>query len=326
MSDHRMAKDPLTKQPIPQLESRDTQRRMEPLEERDTSRERQVDLTVLTPSLAYGRFIEDAILSVLGQRGISVQHVVQDGGSTDETLSVLRRYDSVVQWSSEPDHGQSDALNKALRQASGRWIGWLNADEFYLPGGLAELVRLGDATFADVVYGDNVLVDQLGRVARLLPQHPFSAMILRLYGCYISSSSAIFRRSSLSLEPWDTSVRMMMDWDLYLRLATREAKFEKANYPVGAFRRHQDQVTARRAEFRDEYQRLFLRHGISPSRRRWGPWLHRAYKLATGAYRRQLGAREFHGQELLWTDGGAGQVTFEALLRRCYGRLVTDLR
>jgi glycosyltransferase involved in cell wall biosynthesis len=274
--------------------------------------------------LAYGRFIEDAILSVIGQQRISIQHVVQDGGSTDETVSVLRRYDTAVEWSSEPDSGQSDALNKALRQASGRWIAWLNADEFYLPGGLAELVRLGDATSADVVYGDNVLVDQLGRVARLLPQHPFSALILRLYGCYISSSSAIFRRSSLPLEPWDTSVRMMMDWDLYLRLASQGAKFEKANYPVGAFRRHQEQVTARRGEFKDEYDRLFVKHGISPTRRRWGSWLHRTYKLATGAYRRQLRARELIGRELLWTDGDAGRATFEALLHRCYGRLATD--
>lgn len=281
-------------------------------------------MTVLTPSLAYGRFIEDNILSVLGQEGVSTQHVIHDGGSTDQTLTVLRRYDHAIEWTSEPDRGQSDALNKALGKASSRWIAWLNADEFYLPGGLAELVRRGDATSADVVYGDNVFVDERGCVARLLPQHPFSALILRLYGCYIPSSSTIFRRSFLPAEPWDTSIRMMMDWDLYLRLSSQGARFQKVNYPVGAFRRHQSQVTARASDFGDEYARLFARHDISPSSRRWGPWLHQAYKLTTGAYVRQLRARRFRGLELLWPSDDSGRETFEALLRTCYRRAATQ--
>jgi len=278
-------------------------------------------VTVLTPSLDYGRFIEDNILSVLGQRGISTQHVIQDGGSADETLTVLRRYDKALDWTSEPDNGQSDALNRALGKAHGRWIAWLNADEFYLPGGLAELVRRGDATSADVVYGDNVFVDEWGRLARLLPQHPFSELILRLYGCYISSSSTIFRRSSLPPEPWDTSVRTMMDWDLYLLLASQGARFEKVNYPVGAFRRHPSQVTAQpSSNFRDEHRRLFERYNISSSNRRWGRWLHGSFKLTSGAYLRQLRARRFHGLQLVWPNDEAGRTTFDALLRACYGR------
>ncbi len=286
-----------------------------------SSEQEDAEVAVLTPSLEYGRFIEDNILSVLGQRGVSTQHVIHDGGSTDETLAVLGQYDKEIEWTSEPDSGQSDALNKALRKGRGRWIGWLNADEFYLPGGLAELVHRGEATSADVVYGDNVFVDERGRVARLLPQHPFSALILRLYGCYIPSSSAIFRRSSLPAEPWDTSVRMMMDWDLYLRLASQGARFEKVNYPVGAFRRHQRQVTAQHPQdFRDEYRRLFERYGISPSKRRWGRWLHACFKLSSGAYLRQLRARRFHGLSLLWPNDEAGRRTCEALLRACYGR------
>lgn len=281
------------------------------------------DVTVLTPSLNYGRFIEDNILSIVRQGGVSIQHVIQDAASTDETLSVLRRYDEAIDWVSEPDRGQSDALNRALGRARGRWIAWLNADEFYLPGGLAELVGRGDATSADVVYGDTVFVDEAGRFSRLLPQHPFSASILRLYGCYISSSSAIFRRSSLSATPWDATVQMMMDWDLYLRLAAEGAKFEKVNYPVGAFRRHEKQVTARRGDFNDEYALLFAKHGITPSHRRWGRWLHGAYKLVTGAYLRQLRARKFHGRGLVWPDNDGDRATFQELLRSVYGRSMT---
>jgi glycosyltransferase involved in cell wall biosynthesis len=285
--------------------------------------EEAVDVSILTPSLGYGRFIEENILSVARQEGVSVQHIIQDGGSRDETIEVLHRYDHTVEWASEPDTGQSAALNHALRKARGRWIGWLNADDFYLVGGLAELVRKGDATRADVVYGDSIFVDEDGKVARLLPQHPFSVSILRMYGCFIPSASTIFRRSSLPPEPWDPSVRMMMDWDLYLRLSSGGAVFEKVSYPVAAFRRHEEQITAQPAsEFRAEYLRLFARHGISPSSRRWGRWLHGAYKLWVGAYLKQLRGARFRGLALDWHRSEAARTTFDALLGACYRHAV----
>lgn len=279
------------------------------------------DVSVLTPSYAYGRFLEDAIVSVLRQDGVSVEHVVQDGLSPDETIDVLRRFDGQISWVSERDQGQSDALNKALSRARGRWIAWLNTDDFYLPWGLAELVRRGDATSADVVYGDTVFVGEDGSMARLVPQHPFSALILRLAGSYIGSCSAIVRRSSLPPEPWDATLRVVMDWDLYLRLASSGARFEKVDYPVGAFRRHERQVTAQPShDLYEEHARLSARYDITPSRQRWGRPLHRGYKLITGAYMRQLRAGRFHGLDLRWFRDEAGEERFRALLRACYGR------
>ena len=297
---------------------------MNPKANAATTVEGSADVTVLTPSLDYGRFIEDNILSVIGQDGLSIQHVIQDGGSTDGTRDVLQRYERAVEWVSEPDDGQSDALNMALSRARGRWIAWLNADEFYLPDGLAQLVRRGDSTFADVVFGDNVFVNEEGHVARLLPQHPFSLWILRSFGCFIASSSTIFRRSSLPNTPWDTSVSMMMDWDLYLRLASQRAKFEKVNYPIGAFRQHPSQVSARSGDaFSDEHVKLFARYDISPSSRRLGPCLHGAYKLWSGAYWRQFRANRFRGRSLLWHRDEAARYTFRALLAASYPRSAT---
>lgn len=280
-----------------------------------------VDVSVLTPSLEYGRFIEDNILSVLRQAGVSVQHVVQDGGSTDDTLAVLRRHGMATEWYSEPDRGQSDALNRALRRASGRWIAWLNADEFYLPSGLAELVRRGEATSADVVYGDSVFVDEEGRMARLAAQHPFRPLTLRLYGCYIASSSIIFRRSSLPPDPWDVTLKLRMDWDLYLRLASHGARFEKVAYPVGAFRRHGSQVSAEPSHRHiGEWWQVAARQGIAPGRGYRGLWLHRTFQASSGAYLKQLRAVRFRGRDLRWFRNEAGGETFRALLRACYGR------
>ena len=285
------------------------------------------DVSVLTPSFNYGRFIEDAILSVLHQTDVSVQHVVQDGGSLDETVEVLTRFDGRIDWSSNSDAGQSDALNKALSRASGRWIAWLNADEFYLPGGLASLVRRGDRSGADVVYGESVFVDEGGRIERLLAPYRFSPRALRTYGPYISSCSVIIRRSALGEDPWDVSIRRVMDWDLYMRLLQRGANFKHVLYPVGAFRLHPAQVTSSSwEEWEQEDASVGIRHGRSAdSSERWrsfkkGRLLHRGHKLFGGSYVREIRARAFCGRDLCWFRSESAQATFAELLERCYRR------
>lgn len=279
-----------------------------------------VDVTVLTPSLGYGRFIEDAIVSVLRQEGVETQHVIQDAGSEDGTIEILRRYGDNIEWVSEPDSGQSDGLNKALTKARGNWVAWLNADEFYLPDALRTLVEMGERSGADLVYGDIAWVDERGRMIRLLPQHPFNEKILRLYGCFIPSSGTIFRRSILGDNPWDPEARMMMDWELYLKLASQEASFRYVKFPAAAFRRHGGQVTADPSSNADEYGWMFDRYSIDPRHRRYGPWMHRAYKAGTGAYVRQIKARHLRGKDMRWFDATPNEETFDQLLTRCYGR------
>ena len=280
---------------------------------------------MLTPSYNYGRFIEDAILSVRGQQGLAVEHIVQDASSTDDTVEVLERFGDVLNWRSERDEGQSDALNRALGRAEGRWIGWLNADEFYLPGALAHLVRVGEATGADVVYGESVTVDEGGRLMRLLAQHRFNARVLKEFGCYISSSATIFRRSALGASPWEVGVRRIMDWDLYMKLAGRGSRFAFTPYPVGAFRIHGDQVTAAPHDvFQEENAVVRSRHGrpSDPVERwrasRWGRAMHRIYKLRDGGYVRQSRCRAVQGLDLRWFRGDAGRHACERLLGAFY--------
>jgi glycosyltransferase involved in cell wall biosynthesis len=287
-----------------------------------------VDVSVLTPSYGYGRFIEDCILSVLKQEGVEhIEHVVQDGASSDETVQVLRKFERRVNWVSEPDVGQSDALNRALERAGGRWIGWLNADEFYLPGALAWLVNHGERSGADVVYGETVFVDERGRLRRLGAQHRFNLRILREYGCYIASSSLLIRRDVLSQlgdSPWDRSATRQMDWDLYLKLALRGATFLHIPRPVGAFREHEARVTAAPWHaFREEEDRLAVRYGMpADSEERWryarvGRWGHPILKLVDGAYARQVCARSLRGSDLRWFRDEVGDSACQRLLGRC---------
>lgn len=283
-----------------------------------------VQISALTPSYAYGRFLGDAIESVLAQDGVSVEHVIQDAASTDDTAQVLRRYEDRIKWASEPDLGQSDALNKALARSTGRWIAWLNADEFYLPHSLATLMSHGERTGADVVYGDCVFVDEQGAIERLLPQHRFSGRILREYGCFIPSNALLMRRSVLGTDPWDTLLKRIMDWDLYLKLLERGARFEYVPFPIGAFRAHEDRVTSRPPGDYEEENEVASRHGLPRDASvRWrssrvGRWLHPVYKLAGGAYVRQWKANPLRGRDLRWFEAAGGFRTWEALIRRCY--------
>jgi glycosyltransferase involved in cell wall biosynthesis len=287
------------------------------------------DVSVVTPSWGYAQYLRDAILSVERQTGVRAEHVIQDGGSTDGTLDVLHEFDGRVTWRSEPDEGQSDALNRAIARARGRWIGWLNADEFYLPGGLAALVAEGDRLDADVVYGDALFSDGDGRLTRVLPHHPFSPFVLRSYGCFIKTVSCVIRRSVLGDRPIDVSMRRMMDWDLYLRLLDDGARFAYVPYPVGVFRAHDTRITAserrgflqrlnRGDGFGREYDMLRERYGAQRARRA-GYVVHGMTKLTSGGYLRQLRARRLRGADLRWFASPDGTVAWRRFESACYG-------
>lgn len=266
-----------------------------------------MDVSVLTPSFGYARFISDAIRSVALQESPKVEHVIQDGASTDGTTDVLDRYGSLG-WVSEPDTGQSQALNRALARAGGRWIAWLNADEFYLPGALARLVEEGDRSGADLVYGDAVFCDEHGRFLRGLPQHRFSPFVLQHYGSYISSCAMIVRREALEERPFDESLGVVMDHDLYLSLAANGGRIRYLAGEVGVFRVHDERVTSGpEDDYRDEREKLAARYGFSTGSlsRFAGRGLHRLLKLTSGAYLRQMSSRRRRGADLRWFEEAA---------------------
>ena len=94
-------------------------------------------ITVVTPSYNQGQFIEATIQSVIGQQYPNLEYIVCDGGSTDETVEILKKYtDKITWWCSEKDKGQSDAINKGMRKATGDIVCWINSDDVLLPGTL----------------------------------------------------------------------------------------------------------------------------------------------------------------------------------------------
>lgn len=276
------------------------------------------DVSVLTPSLNYGRFIRDNLVSVELQSGVSIQHVVQDACSTDDTVAILRA--GATDWLSEKDSGQSDALNRALNRARGRYVSWLNADEFYLPLGLSILHDALNQSGADVVYADPAFVDEAGRLVRITTQHRFSSLLLKWYGCFITSCATMFRKETLAAAGWDTSFRLAMDWDLYLRLASVGARFQYVPLPVAAFRLHPAQVIAQpESRHAAEFAQLRKRHDVRGKRARAvGRWPHDVLKLTSGVYLAQVRARALRGKDLRWFSTASGRENCIRLVEVAY--------
>jgi glycosyltransferase involved in cell wall biosynthesis len=185
-------------------------------------------VTIVTPSLNQGAFIERTVRSVLAQRGpFELEYLVVDGGSTDGTLEVLRRHEARIRWSSEPDRGQSHAINKGFRAATGQVLAWLNSDDTYEPGAVAAAVEAlaGGARWC---FGQCRIVDERDREIR----RGISAWKNRLSRRYawprllaqnfIAQPAVFFRRDLLEeAGPLDEALHYAMDYDLWLRFAAR---------------------------------------------------------------------------------------------------------
>jgi glycosyltransferase involved in cell wall biosynthesis len=178
-------------------------------------------VSVLTPSFNQGQWIADNIRSVAAQTYPRVEHIIADGGSTDGTIEIIKRTaDASVSWNSEPDAGQSDAINKAFVRARGEIIGWLNSDDAYFS---ADTVALAVRAFTrhpevDVVYGHAALVNSDGLVLQVSWAPPMWDWLLPLHN-FVIQPTAFIRRSALGERLVDPELAFMMDRDLWRRLA-----------------------------------------------------------------------------------------------------------
>lgn len=201
-------------------------------------------VTVVTPSLNHGRFIRETIESVLGQSYPRIEYLVMDGGSTDDTVGILKSYGDRLAWVSEPDDGQTQAINKGWRRARGTIIAYLNSDDTYLPGAVETAVAaFGAHPDAGAVYGEGYHVDEGGRVIERYPTEPFDLARLA-ETCFICQPTVFLRRDVVDrLGYLDESRRYCMDYDLWIRLA-QVSRFAYVPTYLASTRRHEASVTS----------------------------------------------------------------------------------
>lgn len=201
-------------------------------------------ISIITPSFNQGQFIARTLESVATQGGVEVEHIVCDGGSTDDTIEILKKFKPPVQWVSEPDGGQAAAVNKGIRAARGDIIGWLNSDDVYYPGALERVAAFFSAhPDAEIVYGMADHIDADDKVIEPYPTEPWNFERL-IETCFICQPALFFRRRIVDRYGLlDESLNYCMDYDYWLRLGRAGCRFDYLEERLAGSRLHDETKT-----------------------------------------------------------------------------------
>jgi glycosyltransferase involved in cell wall biosynthesis len=229
-------------------------------------------VSVVTPSYNQGQFIQRTLESVAVQSGAEIDHVVFDGGSTDDTVEVLKRFGNGVKWTSEKDNGQTDAVNKGIRATDGEIIGWLNSDDIYYPDAIARVVAYFEAhPEVDVIYGMADHIDLADHAFETYPTEPWNFERMR-DTCIICQPAAFFRRSVVEKHGLlDERLNYCMDYEFWLRLGKAGVRFAYLEHKLAGSRLYAENKTLGsrqkvHAEINDMQKMLF---GNVPDRWLW---------------------------------------------------------
>ncbi len=206
-------------------------------------------ISIITPSYNQGQFIEETILSVIDQDYPNVEYIIMDGGSTDDTLSVIEKYtDKIAYWESKQDKGQSHAINKGFKMASGKYVGWLNSDDYLEPGVLKHII----AGFRDenigTVCGRMKIVDETGKkLSERFNEDEITSERLLSGGVQVNQPGTFHRKNLLEKYGYlDEDLNYVMDYELWIRLG-KHSKFKQTDEVIANHRFHETSKTV--AEF-----------------------------------------------------------------------------
>ena len=217
-------------------------------------------VSIIVPSYNQGRYIRTTLESIFSQDYPHLEIIVMDGGSTDNTCDILRSIDDPrMTWRSEPDNGQSHAINKGLRQSNGSILGYLNSDDLLLPGAIHKILDYFDTQpECDLVYGHNYMIDENGRVVQETPVSNFHITdMLHPIGGLPQPGLFWQRRVTDHIGLFDETLHYTMDYDYWLRAALAGFRLDYLRTSLGAFRLHSTSKTvSQSSRFWDDWGKV----------------------------------------------------------------------
>lgn len=261
-------------------------------------------ISVITPSLNQGKFLEHAIRSVACQASGNCEHIVTDGGSQDESSQVAARYGGRIKWISETDRGQAHAVNKGILLAQGDIIGWLNADDICLPGTLPFIERYFSLhPEAEIVYGEAHIIDANGKRCGNYRTEDWEPRKLRK-ACGICQPAVFLRKSVFQKHGLlNERLHYCMDYEYWLRLADGGVRAHRVKRFLAGSRTHANTKTLSRAvEVHEEILAMLQgRYGKVPE-----SWLvnYQATRIKQAIKQRDLHLLDLPRSWKRWLDHG----------------------
>jgi glycosyltransferase involved in cell wall biosynthesis len=224
-------------------------------------------ISIIIPSYNKGDFIEKTILSILNQNYPNLECIIIDGGSIDNTIDIIKKYDKYIAcWVSEKDNGQSEALNKGFSRATGELVNEQDADDIFLPEAFLQVAELYKKNpQADIIFGNRLDIDECDNVIGEIKYTKFSRVVYRYDGMSIGPQSAFWKRELFNkIGMYDPDLHLAMDYEFFMRAVVAQAKFQYVPYCFSAMRRYWGSKTSQflnTAPHKKEWDLINARYG-----------------------------------------------------------------